>query len=128
MPELGAISQLELSALRRESVDFMPDTVRVHPRTSARSGSGGTTYTTATNPSTTTKGRLAPMDKSVEQFYADRLGGRQGWTITIPDDPAVAQAASLSVFKIGTRTFQIVGSDYGRSNRITRMYDCVEMT
>lgn len=128
MPNTGVVTELEVAQLRRESDDYMPDHVRVHVRTASRTSSGGTTYSIGTNPVITTRGRLSPMSKSVEAFYADRLGGRQGWTITVPEDANTAVAALTSVLKVGTRIFEVFGSDRGRSYRLTRMYDCMELT
>ncbi len=125
MPESSAISQFELADIRRESVQFMPDQIKVHTVTRTRTASGGYTTALSATPARTVKGRLAEMDETLEQFYADRLGGRQGWTVTVPRGTTVPVSA---VFKIGSRSFEILGSDTVRSYQITQRYACSELT
>lgn len=122
------ISNLDLIRIQREGAMFMPDIVRVYPRTSSRSGSGGTTYSTAPAPSWTGAGRLTPMDATIEEFYGDRLGGKQGWTITLPEDVTVPTVPLSSILRVGSRSFEVLGGDRGRSYRMTRRWDCVELT
>lgn len=128
MPEVSAISRLEQVLIQQESARYMPDFVGVFTRAPSRSSSGGSTYTISTTPSVTGRGRLAPMDQTQEEFYADRLGGRQGWTITLPENIAIPAPALTALFRVGSREFELIGSDTVRSFQLTRRYDCVEKT
>lgn len=125
MANTSVITNHELATLRRESQGYMPDAIRVHGVTRSRTGSGGYTRVVGDNPLRTVRGRLAPMSEEEEQFYADRLAGRQGWTITVPAGTTVPDNA---LFKVGSRTFEIVGTDTGRSFQITQRYACQELT
>lgn len=118
------ISEVELALLRVDSIGYMPETINVYTPTEARSASGGTTYTFPANPTTSYFGRLAPMSKSRKTWYADKLGGRQGWTISLPWDASVNIKSRLG---LGTRRFEIIGTNAARTYQITYMLDCVEV-
>lgn len=93
--------------------------------TTSRSTSGGTTVSYPANPTRSTPVRIAPMDKKIEAKFADRLGGRQGWTATAPYGVPVPVLARLVV---GSRTFEVLGTDSGMSYPGATRVPLVELT
>lgn len=118
------ITDIELQSLRADSIDYLPDTIHVYTPTPSRSNSGGTLKSYPATPTTAAPGRIAPMSNTRKAWYAEKLGGRQGWTITVPFDE---QIAVTSRFGVGTRRFEIIGGNADRTYQITQRFDCVEV-
>lgn len=117
------ISDLELDGMRATMNDSLPDTVLISRASRAPDGLGGQSETWATV--ATTQGRLsaefAPPD---EPLLGDRPSSVQRWQITMPSDTDVTY---LDRCLIGTRTFEVRGTNRERSWAIDVIVHCTEI-
>ena len=97
------ISTAEITAMRSEQNDTMPDTVVIRRYTTASDGMGGLVETWAAVGTVT--GRVSPAGRAgAEGIIAERLTASEPYVITIPTGTTVYERDR---FVIGTRTFEI---------------------
>ena len=115
----------ESALAARDFRRMLPDHASVYRPSAARSASGGTTYTYPVAPAFSVAARITPMGLEIEQFFADKLGGEQGWTGTFP----VAYEPTLrDRVKVHGRTFEVIGSNLGRTTDMVRRVPMREIT
>lgn len=97
------ISTAEITAMRSEQDNTMPDTVVIRRYTSASDGMGGLVETWAAVGTVT--GRVSPAGRAgAEAIIAEQLTAAEPYVITIPTGTTVYERDR---FVIGTRTFEI---------------------
>lgn len=110
------ISPMETARARRDFGVYFDKTVDIFNPSNGRTSSGGTVQTYPATPSRTVRGYIAPMGGEDTAYYAEKLGSRMGWVLGLPASTLVRLDARL---KIGTRTFEVMGTDDVRSDQWT---------
>jgi len=110
------LSGHELAQMRQTADEYLPDAISVWRATRASDSGGGQTSTFARVASL--RGRKSPLTtvESEEQVYADRLGGNQGWWLSLPRGTDVRLGDQL---RSDGLTFEVVSTDASRSWDIT---------
>lgn len=122
---MRGVTPFELVRMRRNSDLHADVNVHVWRPTPATDSRGGKTKTYARIRSYLA--RKAPLTtvQSVEQVWADKLGGNQGWWFTMPKDADVRLDDQL---RSSSRHFEVVGFDTDRSEAISTRVLCRELT
>jgi hypothetical protein len=115
----------EISRIRHDADDYFDKTAHFFEPAESRTSNGGTAYTYPSTPTATSPCQLAPMGKEQESEYAARLGGRQGFIISVRADSRVTRKARITV---DGRTFEVLGNDRGRSYPLRQRVPVVELT
>lgn len=116
------LSTADLLALRAAQEAALPETVTISRLTLADNGAGG--YTESWNTAATVAGRIGPYNRQAgESVVAERLAGREGYTVTLPALTDVREADRLV---IGARTFEVIWP-IRRSYETARVVICAEV-
>lgn len=119
------VTGLEQARIRQDVDQFFDKTAHLYPVTSTRAGNGAAKSAYPANPTRTSPAQIAPMGDQVESFYADKLGGRQGFTVSLRDSIRVALDDQI---QIDGRTYLVVGSSSGRSYQWRTRVDVKEVS
>ncbi len=115
------LTTAELAAMRSTLDDSLPDECTIVTSTLVTDSAGGHTTTTT---SATVACRLSPAGAGREDTVGSRVTPENRWTITVPYDTTVGQAAKITV---GSRTFEVVSVDVDRSWDLCKRVLCVEV-
>jgi head-tail adaptor len=116
------LTAADIASLRAAQEAALPETVTISRLTLADNGAGGFSESWAT--AATVSGRIGPYNRQAsESIVAERLGGRAGYTVTLPALTDVREADRLVV---GTRTFEVV-QVIRRSHETARVVVCAEV-
>jgi len=122
---VSRITGAELASVQRAVEDYFDKTAHVFEPAEARSSSGGTTWTYPATPTRTSPCQIAPMSQQIESQFADRLGGRQGFVISLRSSTRVSTKARV---RVDGRTYEVVGNDLGRSYQMRQRIPTTELT
>jgi hypothetical protein len=116
------ISATELTAMQAEAEKALPDTAQIYKRMRVSDGMGGSTV--SENPPTTAACRVdAPRDQSVIAQYADRIGTRQVFIVSLP---AGTDAQVGDRLEIGGRSHEVIAILSGSWEIIRRALTAVQ--
>lgn len=122
---MSRITGAEISRVERDVEDYFDKTANIYVATTARSQAGGTTQTWPSTPTRTSPAQIGPMSPNIEAQFAERLGGRQGWVVSLRSVTRVPISARI---KVDGRTFEVIGSDIGRSYQFRQRIPVTELT
>lgn len=116
------LSDVELSDMRSQQEENMPETVYIQAATETSNGAGGRSQVWATV--ATTKGRIGDLGKDPqERAIAERLTGVKAYVVTLPVGTAVDEKNQL---QINGRQFQVVGAPH-KSHQTALRVVCSEV-
>jgi len=106
------VREIELTRIRHDLIPYMPDALEIYVPVKARTSAGAQTLTYPSTPTQVVPGSLGPMGAEDTAYYADKLGSRMGWVATVPYGIAIGNDNRL---KVGSRQFEVIGTDSPRS-------------
>ena len=115
-------STTDLTDLRKEAENAMPDSATPHTLSTVSDTMGGDVNTFT--PGTAVSCRVQPLGGARELAIADRLGSDVAWEIVLPQGTSVAAKDRLVG---GSRSFEIAGILAERSYEVHRRVLCREV-
>lgn len=120
---MSLLSVAELAALRAAAAAVMTDTCTIQQATAGQDAIGQPTRSWS-QVATGVACRLR-LRSVQERVLGERTSGVGAWELWLPYDQDISREMRVLA---GTRTFEVVGSNAGESDRIKTVCDLVEVT